>query len=736
MSQPLQANEPSIPPQLQNPTPQPSFVHGTPEDISSHNKTDINFQPDITIQKRKYQHFIPYSSFRECVKKSGIIIPRVTEAANIALRYHESMISRPPGFGKTFIISILECLFRKEKSLFQRDSHFTAPDSNGVSQFENYQVGYETNNDRDFSNDVKDILEQWPWDDDKRLFVLRFDFSTVLVYSNDDEAIHNGINQLILRVAEYNDLRQITQIDDFLESKKNRLKNPRSGKNIQCDTLIDYFLTKIEKLNIEYVILIDDADYIMRMTEDYSNHIVLSFYHSILKHSKKYQFLFATCVFPTSIPFTDISLNSDVSTTFGFTLKDISQLEILDEFLEILKKNKEISRLTHTYFHTKADLLNEIDYLYGGYIFSPLSEYSVLNPISVIECIEKFSFNNFWIEKVLPWREDLMSNDFLNYFTIYRQTASMLFNDVIVKILKCPDKINESVRNHYIFLFNFGIFTFAENGKKAFNINTGVSFYIWKVPNILIYEFLSDLMVSFLQTKSTTCPRFLNENMAELCSAIKDSSTDNFLSSYYEKELYDFYVGAVLASAGLTISCHFEEPYFQMTAESVSQIFLINVFKSGNPNQIAAFAFKNRFNEGNKFSILTSKSIVFLVFNFEGRKVQVLLCKPNFADFNDFSNKLKVQYESHEFEIPPILPQQNKNKNNYQNQTADMLAQAQHIDKMIFKKKTTWPNTSLSHGNQYDLNSSLVTYLSQKAKNLVKCNSEPVPGVKMDEDQK
>lgn len=165
-------------------------------------------------------------------------------------------------------------------------------------------------------------------------------------------------------------------------------------------------------MNEEYVILIDDADYIMRMTEDYSNRIVLSFYHSILKHSKKYQFLFATCVFPTSIPFVDISQNFDVSTTFGFTLKDICDLEILDGFLEKLKNDRYISRFSNKYIENKSDLLNEIDYLYGGYCFSPLSEYTVLNPVSVIECIEKFSFEDYWIEKALPWREESLSSDF------------------------------------------------------------------------------------------------------------------------------------------------------------------------------------------------------------------------------------------------------------------------------------------------------------------------------------
>ena len=401
INQTMQPNEPSLPTisPIKPPQPEPNIINN----ISPSIPTDHNLPLNQMNKTYAYQHFIPYSTFRESVKRSGIIIPRVTEAANLALRYHESMISRPPGFGKTFIINILDSLFRREKSLFERELHFTKMTENGTYEFENKQVGYETNNDREFNNDVKEILEQWCWTTSGKFHVLRFDFSTVLILSNDDESVHNSIVQLILRVADTNNLTERTQLNDFLASKKNKLKNPR-GKFIQCDTLIDYFLTKLDKMNEEYVILIDDADYIMRMTEDYSNRIVLSFYHSILKHSKKYQFLFATCVFPTSIPFVDISQNFDVSTTFGFTLKDICDLEILDGFLEKLKNDRYISRLSNKLIENKSDLLNEIDYLYGGYCFSPLSEYTVLNPVSVIECIEKFSFEDYWIEKALPWR--------------------------------------------------------------------------------------------------------------------------------------------------------------------------------------------------------------------------------------------------------------------------------------------------------------------------------------------
>lgn len=702
-----QSNEPSLPSPLLSPPLYPQLSEVGHDDISIMSKTDDGLSQNQKEQKSPYQHFIPYSSFRESVKKSGIIIPRVTQAANIALQYHDSLVARPPGFGKTFIINILESLFLREKSLFQRESHFTKIDSNGVPQFENRQVGYETNNDRDFNNDVKEILEQWSWNTKQKMIVLRFDFSTILLLSNDDEAIHNAITQLVIRVVDANDLTERVQLHEFLTSKKNKLKNPK-GKYIQCDSLIDYFLTRLDKMNEEYAILIDDADYIMRMTEDYSNRVVISFFHAILKHSKKYQFLFATCVFPTSIPFTDISQNPDISTTFGFTLKDICELEILDDFLLKLKNSHVISRCSQRYFQSKADLLNEINFLYGGYCFSPLSEYSVLNPISVIECIENFSFEDYWSEKALPWREENLATDFLNYFTIFKQPSTLLFNDLILKILKCPDYVSGSVRNHFIYLFYFGFFTCSDNNKKVINnLQANNNTFTWKIPNAYIYQFLSELLISFLQMRSNIFPTLLNESTNEFCIAFRDSINDKFLSFYFLNEYYDLYVAAVLASCGLTVHCRFYEPFILLTAESLNNIFLINIYKNSDPIQIAELTFKMRYNDGAEVSKQTSKNIVFMIVHFGVNKIQVLTCEPDFSETNS-SQKLQAQYESQEYEI--IKDNYTLNQN-IKSLNTDLMIQSQQM----IKKKATFQNSSHSPKDKYNLNSSLINYLKRNS---------------------
>ncbi|KAK8842634.1 hypothetical protein M9Y10_025493 [Tritrichomonas musculus] len=707
-----QSNEPgfSSPPSAPLPNSQPT--DNNPNSNVQNLTIPTNPQPIPPSPRPPYQHFIPYSTFRESVQNSGIIIPRITEAANIALRYHESVISRPPGFGKTFLISILESLFLRDKSLFQRESHYTKNESNGAVQFVNKQVGYETNNDRSFTNDVKDILDQWTWNDNGRLNVLRFDFSTVLLLTYDDDEVHEALIRLIIRVAEMNHLLERTQLNEFIQSKKGKLKNSRN-RSISSDLVLDHFLSRIEKLNEEYVILIDDADYIMRMTEDYSNRIVVTFYQTMLKHSKRYQFLLATCVFPTSIPFIDISSNPDISTILGFTIKDISNLEILDDFLDKLKARKEISRYSNYYYQTKSDILNEMEYLYGGYYFSPLSEYSVLNPICVIECIENFQFKNYWIEKALPWSEDTLVADFLNYFTIFRSTSSLLFNDVILKILKFPTDVDETTRDRFVFLRFFGLFTYMNNTKEnliqyqqgKFTTNC----FHWKIPNTYIYEYLSDMMISYIQQKVSVIPSFLVETSPELCFVIRNSVQDKSIYYYYDKKYFDFFLGSVLSASGYKIRCHFSTPYLHLTAESAKTVCMINIYYNSDQNAIVEKTFKERFREGIGFSINCNKKIKLFVTNFRESSIQVLMCEPNLREIlANTSMRLSAQFDLHEELVRNMLltsqGQFPKNVNN-----------APNADKSLPKKKPSFQNMISNLINQRNsLNASLIDFLNRK----------------------
>lgn len=289
---------------------------------------------------------IDVSSFDILRNNNYVYVDKTYEIFDLISGGRYYFLSRPRRFGKSLLISTLKQLLLGKRELFKG-------------------LWIETNTTYDWIS--------YP--------VIHLDFSVLPI--ENGQTLKNGLNWLLDRMA---------------ESVGHSMANT-SEPSLK---LIDFvqFLSRSNPV----VILIDEYDSPIvnnlqnqKIAEE--NHLVLRNFYNTLKGLDSYlKFVLITGVtkysktslFSGLNNLNDLSFDQRAASLLGYTKEEIKQYFFL--YLEQfgLKEGKTVN-----------EILDRLEFWYDGYRFSEKPVY-VFNPFSVLYCLQKLEFSNFWFESGTP----------------------------------------------------------------------------------------------------------------------------------------------------------------------------------------------------------------------------------------------------------------------------------------------------------------------------------------------
>ena len=299
------------------------------------------------------------------IRESGdIYVDKTAKLQNLIECGRRYFLSRPRRFGKSLTISTLEAMFHGRADLFA-----------GLAA-EKLVQEYEKHPHPVLSFDMSDI--------DKH-------FGSVMTILND-------------------------KIDSIAENYAIDVKRSSFGEKFS------YILEQIYKRYGYIVILVDEYDKpVLDCIDDVeeANSVreeLRSFYTVIKKCDKYIYFLMLTgiskfCktgIFSAMNNLEDISLDTDYADLYGYTQQEIEQ-----NFREHILYASERNRLSYTEFMYK---LKEY---YDGFCFD--GNKKVYNPFSIMLCLKKCKFDNYWYESGSPMY-------IINYLKKHKITDIEIFN--------------------------------------------------------------------------------------------------------------------------------------------------------------------------------------------------------------------------------------------------------------------------------------------------------------------
>jgi len=258
-------------------------------------------------------------------------------------------LARPRRFGKTLLVSVMECLFKGERELFK-----------GLW-----------------------IEDKWDWQ--KSYPVIRLDMSSVPI-RNREEA------------------------DKLLSNKIESIAEDM-GVEIRGDKSSEKFAMLIKKLNKKYsqkvVVLIDEYDSpIIKNLDDIARakeirEEVRDFYQVLKSEEASLRFIFLTGVskfsragvFSALNNMQDITIASSSSKMLGITQTELE--EKFRDYIDVLAEKNKTSR---------EDIIKRVRQWYNGFCFDPepSDENRVYNPFSTLLLFTQQQFNNYWFESGSP----------------------------------------------------------------------------------------------------------------------------------------------------------------------------------------------------------------------------------------------------------------------------------------------------------------------------------------------
>ncbi|MBL0732621.1 MAG: ATP-binding protein [Desulfosarcina sp.] len=293
------------------------------------------------------------SSFRKLRENNKIYVDKTKWIHNLITQGESYFLSRPRRFGKSLTISTLKELFKGYKGLFK---------------------GLYIENKWEF--------KEYP------LFI--FDFS----------GIENSTPEIL-----YQSLRE--KLFGFYRDYK---INAREEHNLSA-LFSGLIFSLHEKFNEKVVILVDEYDKPIldhvgsgsdEMEIAKKNRYLLKSFFGVLKESQVVDFL--QFVFVTGVSrFTKVSIFSEWN-----NLQDITMHPLYADFLGYSKE--EIISYFEDYLYRFCDTqgmdteecLEKIAFWYNGYRFSPKTTAKVFNPISLMYCLNRMDFDNYWFSTATP----------------------------------------------------------------------------------------------------------------------------------------------------------------------------------------------------------------------------------------------------------------------------------------------------------------------------------------------
>ena len=327
-------------------------------------------------------------------------------------------LSRPRRFGKSLMLSTLDAMFSGRKELFE-----------GLA------------------------AEEWVTRQSERPApVLRFDMSCLRAYSSGEE-----LNLVIVKGLE--DFNLLNDIDVPLE---------RTAGGMLLRTI-----HKLYKQRGQVVVLIDEydkpiLDNLSNLTRANEMREVLRSFYTVLKSCDEFlRFVFITGiskfskmgVFSAMNNLEDISMDRQFGDITGYTQ---SELECcFDDWLNSTSADMEIGR---------DDLLERLREYYDGFSFDGRTR--LYNPFSILQCLKKGEFRNYWYESgspsfIVEWMKEhqildpeeyrhivINSNDFISAQEIEQaDAASFLYQSGYLTIEKKEEQLltldypNREVKN-------------------------------------------------------------------------------------------------------------------------------------------------------------------------------------------------------------------------------------------------------------------------------------------------
>lgn len=283
-------------------------------------------------------------SFRELRRGGFLYVDKTYYVARLITQGKFIFLSRPRRFGKSLMLSTIECFFKGEKELFEGTWIYSR-----VKEWEKYPV-------------------------------LHFDMSETAAESSKD--IKDYLFDCFTRYEHHYDVRLPIGKDDIGRRFNNLIKSVHSATGKQVVILIDeYDKGILETLDQE------------EEREKMSN-VLRTFYSQPKAATESVKFCMVTGVarfgsyslFSGPNNYFDISMSSDYAGICGITLTEM--LENFQHGITELSKIKDVSR---------EEMIEELKIKYDSYRFTQSQEL-VFNPFSLLLAFSEKSLDNFWIK--------------------------------------------------------------------------------------------------------------------------------------------------------------------------------------------------------------------------------------------------------------------------------------------------------------------------------------------------
>ncbi len=294
------------------------------------------------------------SSFRQIRESGNLYVDKTKWIYRLITEGRCYFLSRPRRFGKSLTINTLKELFRGNKELFE-----------GLW-----------------------IYDKWGFEPHP---VVIFDFNSI--DRETPEALKEGLKFNLLDWAEYYELT---------------LKTEQPTTKIFKDLLRELY----KKYKRGVVILIDEydkpiIDHLGEGEERFKiakqNRDVLRNFFGILKGAEVVDIL--RFVFVTGVSaFTKVSIFSEWNNLIEITAEPVYAdfLGYTEEELEEYFGDYLDSFCERNGFKTREECMERIRYWYNGYRFSPERDVKVYNPVSIMYCLSRGYFDNWWFKTATP----------------------------------------------------------------------------------------------------------------------------------------------------------------------------------------------------------------------------------------------------------------------------------------------------------------------------------------------
>jgi hypothetical protein len=301
-------------------------------------------EPQVTAKKLPRD----ISDFQIMMTEDYVYVDKTKYIYDLITTGRLYFLSRPRRFGKSLLISTLEHIFSGNKELFHdlwigKHSDYTWPKHPVIHL--------------DFSSLENETAEILKGSLSSYLSEIAQDYGLEL----KETLLANKTRELVKKLAQKN--KVVFLIDEYDYPLLEHLTEPKTAKAIR--DILRTFFTVIKSLEGKY----------MRFV----------FITGITKFSKASLFSGMNNLY-------DISLDLEVATMLGYT-KD----EIKHNFASAL------ALFAKTNNRDEDALLKEMETWYDGYLFSgsPAAE-KVYNPFSIIYCLYKQQFDNYWFKSATP----------------------------------------------------------------------------------------------------------------------------------------------------------------------------------------------------------------------------------------------------------------------------------------------------------------------------------------------